>query len=219
MDSSPKAEFILVLLCIVYFIFIALIFPPQLLNCHSFKFPNNATFSACDDLPFLPCSIHWNYNASSTSIDIAFRKDYVEYHEWIAWAINPNGKGMVGAQAFVAFQKYDGTMEAYTSSINTYETTLEKGNLSFEVNDISASFANSTMIIYATFQLPGNHTLVNQVWQQGFVSKDNTIQPHSTVGNYIRSFGQLDFLDAYYYPEDRKTKSLRYVSFIRYPLS
>ncbi|KAI9081213.1 hypothetical protein K1719_036835 [Acacia pycnantha] len=183
-------------------------------TCRSYKFPNTANFLACDDLRVLDSSIHWNYHLSSNTIDFAFKKLNVEDNPWIAWAINPNSTGMVGSQAFVAFKKSDGTMAAYTSPITSYDTRLENGNLSFEVNAVSASFeADGTMIIYAKFQLPGNSTTVNHVWQQGFVFQD-TLQLHPTSGDNLKSFGYLDFLEASYYlvEDNPKILSLRKVS-------
>ncbi|KAI9077218.1 hypothetical protein K1719_040789 [Acacia pycnantha] len=46
-------------------------------------------------------------------------------------------------------------MVAYTSPIASYSTTLEEGSLSFEVHGVSASFEDGTVILYASFQLPG----------------------------------------------------------------
>ncbi|KAI9077243.1 hypothetical protein K1719_040814 [Acacia pycnantha] len=143
---------------------------PQPQACESYKFPNTTNFLACNDLPVLDSSLHWTYHPSSNSIDVAFKKNNANYKRWIAWAINPTSTGMVGSQAFVAFQKSDGTMAAYTSPIASYGTTLEEGSLSFEVHGVSASFEDGTVILYASFQLPGNPKSVNHVWQEGLVS-------------------------------------------------
>ncbi|KAI9077252.1 hypothetical protein K1719_040823 [Acacia pycnantha] len=101
---------------------------------------------------------------------------------------------MVGSQAFVAFQKSNGTMAAYTSPITSYDTTLEQGSLSFEVHGVSASFKDGTMILYASFQLPGNPKLVNHVWQEGRVSDDDSLRSHALSGANFKSFGRIDFL-------------------------
>ncbi|KAI9073306.1 hypothetical protein K1719_044741 [Acacia pycnantha] len=142
---------------------------PQPQACESYKFPNNTNFLACNDLPVLDSSLHWTYHPSSNSIDVAFKKNNANYKRWIAWAINPTSTGMVGSQAFVAFQ-VDGTMAAYTSPIGSYGTTLEEGSLSFEVHGVSASFEDGTVILYASFQLPGNPKSVNHVWQEDFLT-------------------------------------------------
>ncbi|KAI9084263.1 hypothetical protein K1719_033770 [Acacia pycnantha] len=101
---------------------------------------------------------------------------------------------MVGSQAFVAFQKSDGTMAAYISPKTSYITTLEEGSLSFVVHGVSASFADGTMILYASFHLPGNPKLVNDVWQEGLVSDDDSLRSHALSGANFKSFGRIDFL-------------------------
>ncbi|KAK4268239.1 hypothetical protein QN277_024923 [Acacia crassicarpa] len=167
---------------------------PQPQACESFRFPNTTIFLACNDLPVLDSSLHWTYHSSSNSIDVAFKKNNANHKRWIAWAINPTSTGMVGSQAFVAFQKSDGTMAAYTSPITSYGTTLEEGSLSFEVHEVSASFEDGTMILYASFQLPGNPKLVNHVWQEGLVSDDDSCLSHALSGDNFKSFGRVDFL-------------------------
>ncbi|KAI9079192.1 hypothetical protein K1719_038797 [Acacia pycnantha] len=167
---------------------------PQPQACDSYQFPNTTKFSACNDLPVLDSSLHWTYHSSSNSIDVAFKKNKASYKSWIAWAINPTSTGMVGSQAFVAFQKSDGTMASYTSPITSYGTTLEEGGLSFEVLGVSASFEDGTMILYASFQLPGNSKLVNHVWQEGPVSDDDSLRSHAFSGANLKSVGHIDFL-------------------------
>ncbi|KAI9081216.1 hypothetical protein K1719_036838 [Acacia pycnantha] len=212
MDYFPRVYFFdafIFILCSIffslYFIFFTGTIPVHSQTCRSYKFPNTANFLACHDLPVLDSSIHWNYHLSSKTIDLAFKKHNIEDNRWIAWAINPNSTGMVGSQSFVAFKKSDGTMAAYTSPITSYDTRLEKGDLSFEANAVSASFEDGTMIIYAKFQLPGNSTTVNHVWQQGFVFQD-TLQLHPTSGDNVKAFGYLDFLEASYYRVEDKPK-------------
>lgn len=100
---------------------------------------------------------------------------------------------MIGAQAIVAFQRSDGTMEAYTSPITSYGTQLAKGNLSFVASDVSASYANNEMVVYATLELPFNTTSVHQVWQDGPLF-GNIPGIHATTGPNLQSFGNLDFL-------------------------
>ncbi|KAI9079240.1 hypothetical protein K1719_038845 [Acacia pycnantha] len=162
---------------------------PQSQAYDSYQFPNTTKFSACNDLPVLDSFLHWTYHSSSNSI---FKKNKASYKSWIARAINPISTGMVGSQAFVAFQKYDGTMAAYTSPITSYGTTLEKGRLSFEVLGVSTSFEDVTMILYASFQLPGNSKLVNHVWQEGPVSDDDVLRSHTFSGANLKSVGHID---------------------------
>ncbi|XP_054818070.1 cytochrome b561 and DOMON domain-containing protein At5g47530-like [Prosopis cineraria] len=193
MDSLRKLALFLALFFALIISIIPVTSQPQ--ACESYKFPNTKNFAACTDLPFLDSSLHWNYYSSSNSVDIAFKKNRANPDGWIAWAINPTSRGMVGSQAFVAFQKSDGTMAAYTSPITSYGTTLEEGSVvGFEVHGVSASLEDGTMILYASFRLPGNSTTtVNHVWQEGSVS-DNVPQSHGLSRPNLRSFGQMDFL-------------------------
>ncbi|KAF7815957.1 cytochrome b561 and DOMON domain-containing protein [Senna tora] len=154
---------------------------------------NNVKFSACNDLPVLDSSIHWNYHYASNSIDVAFKKNNANPNAWIAWAINPTSTGMVGSQAFVAFRKSDGAITAYTSPVNSYGTRLEEGKLSFQVDAVSASFQKDAIILFATFRLAENSSRVNHVWQEGSVS-DNVPLIHALSASNVKSFGQLDFI-------------------------
>ncbi|RDX62294.1 Cytochrome b561 and DOMON domain-containing protein, partial [Mucuna pruriens] len=174
--------------------FTAIIVPVAPQPCNSYTFPNNMNYAACRDLPVLESSLHWNYDPSLGAVNVAFTKANVKDSSWVAWAINPTSKGMVGSQAFVALHKSNGSIKAYTSSITTYATTLQESNLTFSVYNVSASYTNGSMIIFATFQLPANKTLVNHVWQEGLVSNDSTLKAHSFSQPNLQSFGTLDFL-------------------------
>ncbi|PPS02554.1 hypothetical protein GOBAR_AA18105 [Gossypium barbadense] len=111
----------------------------------------------------------------------------------MSWAINPHSKGMVGSQALVAFQKDDGTMVAYTSSITSYATQLQKGDLSFPVNGVSSIPEGNEMIMFATLALPANTTTVNHLWQEGPLA-GNFPRMHPLSGPNMGSMGTLDFL-------------------------
>ncbi|GFZ04124.1 auxin-responsive family protein [Actinidia rufa] len=124
---------------------------------------------------------------------IAFRHTGIASPRWVAWAINPEGKGMVGSQALVAFQKSDGTMSVYTSPVTGYRTQLQKGDLSFGVSDLSATFSNNEIVIFATLELPKNTTTVNQVWQDGPVLNDSP-GTHDLSGANVRSMATLNLL-------------------------
>ncbi|KAF7815958.1 cytochrome b561 and DOMON domain-containing protein [Senna tora] len=162
-------------------------------SCSLYKFSNNAKFSACNDLPVLDSSIHWNYHSASNSIDVAFKKNNANPNAWIAWAINPTSTGMVGSQAFVAFRKSDGAITAYTSPVNSYGTRLEEGKLSFQVDCCFCHLRERRHYMFATFRLAENSSRVNHVWQEGSVSDDVPII-HALSASNVKSFGQLDFL-------------------------
>ncbi|KAG5561073.1 hypothetical protein RHGRI_004177 [Rhododendron griersonianum] len=160
-------------------------------SCSDFVFPNNKVFASCTDLPNLDSFLHWTYGPSSTTLHVAYRHSQVSSSTWVAWGINPTSKGMVGTQAIVAYTKPDGTMAVFTSPVNSYGTQLQEGNLSFPVSDLSASFLDNQMVIYAVIELPENTTSVSHVWQDGPVS-GSTLGMHQVSGNHLQSMGTLN---------------------------
>lgn len=162
-------------------------------SCQKYAFTSNKVFSACSDLPQLNSFLHWTYNPSLGTAQIAYRHTGITSSRWVAWAINPNSTGMVGSQAIVALLKSDGTMNVYTSSVDSYQTQLQKGALSFDVSDLSATHSNNEIVIFATVTLPNNSTTVNQVWQDGPVSNDAPAM-HATTGSNVQSMATLNLL-------------------------
>ncbi|KAK1567103.1 hypothetical protein Q3G72_008249 [Acer saccharum] len=163
-------------------------------TCNSYVFLNQNTYRSCNDLESLNSFLHWNYNQPTNTVDIAYRHTKIAPQRWVAWAVNPSRKGMVCSQALVAYQNADGISSAYTSPVTSYNTRLEMGDLSFQVEKISAEFANNEMIIYAKFVLPKNVTWVNHVWQDGPVNEDYSLGRHALDADNLRSTGVVDFL-------------------------
>lgn len=161
--------------------------------CKSYSFSNSNTYSSCNDLPYLNAFLHWNYNPSAGTVDIAYRHTGVTTSNWVAWAINPTGRSMVGSQALVAYQNSSGVVHAYTSSIDGYNTQMAQSDLSFTVSNLSAEQTSNEITIFATLELPEQKTTVNQVWQDGPMN-GNTPGQHSTSGNNVLSMSTVDFL-------------------------
>ncbi|KAI3765342.1 hypothetical protein L2E82_15372 [Cichorium intybus] len=161
-------------------------------TCSNYAFQNNKVFTACNDLPVLNSFLHYTYNPSSQTLQIAYRHTNIDSSKWVAWAVNPTSQGMAGSQALVAFQQPDGTVKAYTSPITGYATQLAEGELSFPVSDLSASLLNNEIIIFATLGLNGSG-VVNQVWQEGQLS-GNVPTAHATSGANVRSMGTLNLV-------------------------
>lgn len=163
-------------------------------TCSSYSFSSNKLFSLCTTLPYLNAFLHWNYHPSNGTVDIAYRHASIDASKWVAWALNLEGTGMAGCQSLVALHSTNGTTSAYTSSVNsTAISSLAQSKLSFDVPSISAEYANSEMIIYATLVLPGNQTTFNQVWQDGPVSNGNA-GAHALSGANVQSMGKVNFL-------------------------
>ncbi|MCL7034252.1 hypothetical protein MKW94_025476 [Papaver nudicaule] len=176
-------------------LFVSLFISISAQTCTTHVFPSNnqvsTDFTSCNDLPVLNSFIHWKYDPATRRVHIAYRHTNIDSSRWIAWAINPTAKGMQGSQALVAYQK-DGQMTAYTSPITKYGTSLAEGKLSFDVPNLTASFQNREMTIFATIQLE-NSTVVNQVWQEGPLS-NGVPTIHSMAPANRQSMGSLDFL-------------------------
>ncbi|KAL4562543.1 hypothetical protein LXL04_034750 [Taraxacum kok-saghyz] len=162
-------------------------------TCSSYAFASNRVFSACNDLPVLNSFLHYTYNPISKTLRIAYRHTNVGSSRWVAWAINPTSQGMVGSQALVAFRQSDGKMRAYTAPVTGYTTQLQEGDLSFPVSDLSATYFNNEMIIYATLGLQNASTSLNQVWQDGQLS-GSAPMVHATAGDNVKSMATLNVL-------------------------
>ncbi|XP_059662912.1 cytochrome b561 and DOMON domain-containing protein At5g47530-like [Cornus florida] len=163
-------------------------------SCSTYTFANtNNLFSRCNDLPYLNSFLHWNYHQSNSTVDIAYRHTGISSTQWVAWALNLQGTGMIGAQSLVAFHNTSGAVRAYTVPVTSYGTQMAEGNLSFNVPKITAEYVNSEMIIYATLELPSNQTTFNQVWQEGPVS-GNTLNVHPMANSNKNSLGSVNFL-------------------------
>ncbi|KAG2283217.1 hypothetical protein Bca52824_054437 [Brassica carinata] len=181
------------LLCLSVFIFI--ITESSLAQtCSNYQFSSNSLFESCNDLPVLDSFLHYTYDSSSGNLQVAYRHNNLSPGKWVAWAVNPTSTGMVGAQAIVAYPISDGTVRAYTSPISSYQTSLQEGELSFNVSELSATYQNNEMIVFATLSLPlTNGGNINTVWQDGSLS-GNSLLPHPTSGSNIRSVSTLNLI-------------------------
>ncbi|AED95529.1 Cytochrome b561 and DOMON domain-containing protein [Arabidopsis thaliana] len=181
------------LLCLSLFIFI-ITKSALAQKCSNYKFSTNRLFESCNDLPVLDSFLHYTYDSSSGNLQIAYRHTKLTPGKWVAWAVNPTSTGMVGAQAIVAYPQSDGTVRAYTSPISSYQTSLLEAELSFNVSQLSATYQNNEMVIYAILNLPlANGGIINTVWQDGSLSGNNPL-PHPTSGNNVRSVSTLNLV-------------------------
>ncbi|KAK6940462.1 Cytochrome b561/ferric reductase transmembrane [Dillenia turbinata] len=144
---------------------ISFIQPSHSLTCTSQTFTNNNLYTHCADLSTLSSYLHWNYNSATSSLSIAFIAPPASDSGWVSWGINPNGTGMIGTQALVAFS-LDGAMTVNTYNLAGYSQIIPQ-NLSFEVSDKSAEKSGGFMRIFATVKLPEKTSTINQVWQVG----------------------------------------------------
>lgn len=99
---------------------------------------------------------------------------------------------MLGAQALVATRSSSGAVNAYTSPISAYTTSLAQAPLSFNVSNNRAEFTGGEMVIHATLQLPSGRSTFNQVWQQGPIS-GSTPGQHNLNSENTNAVGSIDF--------------------------
>ncbi|XP_062021818.1 auxin-induced in root cultures protein 12 [Rosa rugosa] len=187
------ASFSPLLLLLLISLSALLILPSQSADCPSAKFKNNKSFSNCTALSSLSSYLHYTYNASNSSLAVAFIAKPPKSGGWIAWAINPNGTKMPGAQAIVAYTKEDGTPMIKTLDIKSY-SELNPGKLAFDVWDTSAELtADGNLTLFATVKVPEKAETLNQVWQVGpGVNQSNGfIMKHEMGKENLAAYGLL----------------------------
>ncbi|PON43084.1 DOMON domain containing protein [Trema orientale] len=154
------------ILILGFLLCVLLISPAQSQTCKTQRFSGNRVFANCSDLPSLTSYLHWSYDASNSSLAIAFVAPPSKANGWVAWAINPTGTGMIGSQALVAVRRSNGSVTVQTYNISSYAAVVPS-SISFEVWDLSATYAGGQITIFATVKVPEKAESLNQVWQVG----------------------------------------------------
>ncbi|WCJ37223.1 Cytochrome b561 and DOMON domain-containing protein At3g25290 [Euphorbia peplus] len=170
-----------------------LISPSQSQTCSTQKFQTpNKKFKECVDLPELGSSIHFTYNAKNSSLDIAF----VGYPEkpdgWVAWAINPNSTGMIGAQSFVGF-KSNGAFVVKTYNIKSH-APIKESKLTFDSWGLAGESGSRSMTIFASMKVEEEAVKVNHVWNAGATVSDGIPDGHSMDEPHTTSLGVLNLV-------------------------
>ncbi|KAF3948828.1 hypothetical protein ACB098_12G164000 [Castanea mollissima] len=142
--------------------------PSESQTCSSLNVTNK-TFSNCSALPYLGAYLHWTYNASNSTLSIAFTAKPPQADGWVAWAINPTSTKMSGSQALLAY-KSNGTPTVNKYNISTYGLDSNVSKLLYEVSDVSSVESNGAITIFAKWKLPDKTVTINQVWQVGPVT-------------------------------------------------
>ncbi|KAJ7950559.1 Cytochrome b561 and DOMON domain-containing protein [Quillaja saponaria] len=182
--ASPANSVVLFGLSLWIFLFS----PASSLTCTSQKFTNNKLYSKCLDLPSLSSFLHWTYDPSNSSISVAFIAPPAKPDGWVSWAINPTGRGMIGAQAFIA-SKSNGVVTVKTYNISSYSSIIPS-KLSFDVWDMKAEESDSLIKIYAKLKVPEKAEILNQVWQVGPVT-DGRPSKHGFLPANLNAKGTL----------------------------
>ncbi|MBA0847306.1 hypothetical protein Goshw_015857 [Gossypium schwendimanii] len=181
---------------IVFFsLWLTLISPSHSIDCSSLKLPGGIRhYSNCTELPTLNSTLHFTYNATNSSLFIAFSAAPSNADGWIAWAVNPTATGMAGSQALLAF-KNKGSMVVKTYNISSYRSIVE-GKLSFDVWDLEAEATNDgKMVIYGSLKVGGSVEKLNQVWQVGPGVSDGHPMKHEFGKANLGSWGELKLVE------------------------
>ncbi|KAL3828942.1 hypothetical protein ACJIZ3_017744 [Penstemon smallii] len=171
-----------------------LISPASSLTCTSQTFPQiNTNYTNCTDLPTLKAFLHWTYNPDTRpdpTLEIAFIAPPTRPEGWIAWALNPTGSGMLGAQSLVAFRDTNGSIVVRTYNIRAYGPIVES-RISYEVLSRRGEYSDGVMRIFATLAVPSAGGEVNQVWQVGASVRDGVPVRHDMVAENLNSKSKL----------------------------
>ncbi|KAL8205323.1 hypothetical protein R6Q57_008874 [Mikania cordata] len=181
------------ILILLFYILLSNLATSSAQSCGNYTFSSNAIYATCVSLPVLNSHLHWNYHPSNGTVDLAFQYTGSDTSQWVAWALNVRRRGMIGSQSLVAVTGSNGVVQAYTSSVDSYDTSLQQSALSFGVPKITAERVNGVVVIYATVVLPsGGGTSFNQLWQVGPVSNGVPVA-HSMGSANRKAVGVVDF--------------------------
>ncbi|WOL18621.1 hypothetical protein Cni_G27418 [Canna indica] len=158
---------------------------------------NGKVFTTCNRLPYLSSELRWTYHSTNNTVDIAYQAP-ASSSGWVAWAINPTGTEMNGANAFLAFHDNSGVVTVYTTKLTAGGVNVndfKDEELSFAVHDKNAVYSGGNYIIYATLDLPNHSTKQNTLWQQGPSMSNGAPSSHdiSTGSVNLLSMQSLDF--------------------------
>ncbi|KAI3753443.1 hypothetical protein L2E82_25495 [Cichorium intybus] len=173
-------------------IFISLFFTSCSQTCSNHKFTSERFFTSCKDLPYLNAHLHWIYFKSTNQSKIAFRAPHTP-KGWIAWAINPYRRSMVGSQALIAFRNTKGMMSAYTTTISGYNPSMQPKKLTFHVSKLSTEYSKNEITIFAVVGPLAHGPVVNQVWQVGSLDKNGVPMMHEMGLQNLQSTNVIDF--------------------------
>lgn len=186
------ARFLVLLLLLV----VAASVPPRAAAqaaCAAEKFSANRAFTTCTDLPRLGASVHWTYDAATSSLSVAFVAAPPSSGGWVAWALNPTGDGMIGAQALVAAPTTGGAYGVQTYPI-TGLSLGSAGPIAYPTSGLAAELgADGKVRMFGTLKLQNGTGEVNQVWQVGPVSS-GSIMPHAMGTANLAAKGKLNLV-------------------------
>ncbi|KAF8082070.1 hypothetical protein N665_0850s0021 [Sinapis alba] len=148
---------------------VSIISPATSLTCSTQNIlsSDKTPFQTCLDLPELESYLHYTYDATNSSLSVAFVATPSRSDGWIAWAINPTATTMSGSQTFLAYRSGAGEAPV-VKTYNISGNNLSEGRLAFEFWNLRVEALNGgRMAIFTTVKVPAGDGSVNQVWQVG----------------------------------------------------
>ncbi|XP_027125548.1 cytochrome b561 and DOMON domain-containing protein At4g12980-like [Coffea arabica] len=191
-----------------------LISPSQSATCSSQTLSNNKLYAHCNDLPSLDSYLHYSYDPVQSTLSVAFIAPPAKPNGWIAWAINPTGSGMLGAQSLIAFRNSAGQMTVKTYNITSYAPPIKESKVWFSVKDATAEYSGNVIRLFATLVLPEEATSLNHVWQVGASVTNGVLDKHYFSPANLNAKGSLDLLSGSSSSSDSRVKK-KNVSFFR----
>ncbi|KAJ1290272.1 hypothetical protein BS78_02G230500 [Paspalum vaginatum] len=205
-DSPPRAEAMgaAVPPAVLLALLLLLLSPPPRAiaagggRCAGEAFSGNRAYAACSDLPRLGASVHWTYDRASGDLSVAFVAAPAAPGGWVAWALNPSGDGMPGAQALLALPSSGSAWKVRTYNVSGYALG-EPGPIAFPASGLAAELgADGRVRVYGRLRLgPGyGGGVLNQVWQVGAAVSAGTPAPHAMGADNLAAKAKLDLLRA-----------------------
>ncbi|CAN8269967.1 unnamed protein product [Cochlearia groenlandica] len=186
--ASPSLSIIAVAFC-----FVSLISPSISQICSSQNL-NSETFESCLDLPAHDAYLHYTYDATNSSLSVAFVATPSRSDGWVAWAINPTATGMNGSQAFLAYRSSSAGAAPVVNSYNISGFRLIPGRLAFDFWNLRAeTMRDGKIAIFTTVKVPAGADRVNQVWQIGGNVTNGVPGVHPFAPANLNSRGVLSF--------------------------
>ncbi|CAL5073492.1 unnamed protein product [Urochloa decumbens] len=158
------------------------------------KLPANRSYAHCAALGPLGATLHWTYDAKAALLSLAFVAAPPNgTNGWVAWALNPTGAGMKGAQALVAFKR--GNPPAFV--VNTYNLTGHRAlggdstPIAFAATDLAADESGGEVRLYGKLQLRPGMDAVNHIWNVGSTVADGAPVKHALAQENLDARGRL----------------------------
>ncbi|KAJ1290276.1 hypothetical protein BS78_02G230900 [Paspalum vaginatum] len=166
-------------------------------GCEGDKLPAGRSYAHCAALPSLGATLHWTYDAKTGWLLVAFSAAEpagANGAGWVAWAVNPTGDGMKGAQALVAFKNASSSSYAVATYNVTGYGPLGGGRptpIAYKTADLAADESGGRVRLYGKLQLAPGVDEVNHIWQVGSAVVNGAPAKHAFAKDNLDAKGKL----------------------------